>query len=79
MYPVRSKKNSKNFDKVVYNLDSKVILQDNVILPCSYKVCAFVDKGHQHVVTCNQRIKKKNTLEKLFSKGTKYKKSNNLL
>ena len=57
MYPVRSKKNY--FDKVVYNLDSKVILQDNVILPCSYKGCAFVNKGHQHVVTCNQKIKKK--------------------
>ena len=57
IYPVRSKKNY--FDKVVYNLDSKVILQDNVILPCSYKGCAFVNKGHQHVVTCNQKIKKK--------------------
>ena len=45
-----------NFNKFVSNLDVKVFLQDNFILPCNCAVSGFIHKDHQHIVTGDLRM-----------------------
>ena len=45
-----------NCNKYVNNLDVKVFLDDNFILPYEYAASPFADKYHNHIVTLNLKI-----------------------
>ena len=61
-----------DFNKFVSNLDVKVFLEDNTILPYNCACSDFIDKDHQHKMTGDLRIVGKNKLRKLFTMGPKY-------
>ena len=58
-----------NFNKFIHNLDVKVFFQDNSIMACGCQDSNFLDKDHQHVVTCDLGIIENNKLRKIFTKG----------
>ena len=63
-----------NFNKLVSNLNVKIFLQDNTILPFGLASSGFIDKDHRHVVAGDLLIVGNNKLRKLFGKDQKYKK-----
>ena len=74
--PIRSK--IFNFNKFVSNLDVKAFIQDNTIFPGNSLGSDFIDKDYRYIVTGDLWIVGNNKLGKLFTKGPKYKGTNNI-
>ena len=67
-----------NFNRFASNLDVKAFLKDNTILSCNRAGSGFIDKDHQHPVTGKLRIIENNKLRKVFTKGPKYRETNDI-
>ena len=61
-----------NFNEIVNNLDMKVFLDDNFILPYDHAASSFADKYDNHIVILNLKTINNTSLSKLYSKGPKY-------
>ena len=73
-YPIKSQ--ILNFNKFVFNLDAKVLLQDNSIFPSRSAGSNFIGKDYRHIITGDLWIVQNNKLRKLFTKGSKYRQIN---
>ena len=80
IYSLRNPSRSQifNFNKFVSNLHVKAFLKDNTILSYNYACSGFIDKDHRHAVTRGLRIIENNKLRKLFTKGPKYRGTNDM-
>ena len=61
-----------NFNEIVNNLDMKVFLDDNFILPYDHTASFFADKDDNHIVILNLKTINNTSSSKLYSKGPKY-------
>ena len=61
-----------NFNEFVNNLDMKVFLDDNFILPYDHAASFFADKYDNHIVILNLKTINNTSSSKLYSKGPKY-------
>ena len=61
-----------NFNEFVNNLDMKVFLDDNFILPYDHAASFFADKYDSHIVILNLKTINNTSSSKLYSKGPKY-------
>ena len=61
-----------NFNEFVNNLDMKVFLDDNFILPYDHAASLFADKYDNHIVILNLKTINNTSSSKLYSKGPKY-------